>query len=72
MKRFYIFKDGTQVGSTADREQAIKMIRQHQELETHPFLKSEFSIIAGGEEFIPYPSQREQPARKRSEKAKAR
>jgi len=27
-------------------------------LETHPFLKSEFSIIKGEkEEFIPYPSQ---------------
>lgn len=66
MKRFYVFKDGTQVGSTATREQAIRMIRQHQELETHPLLKAEFSIIAGEEEFIPYPFRQKTP-RKRSE-----
>ena len=66
MKLFYVFKDGTQVGSTATREQAIRMIRQHQELETHPLLKAEFSIIAGEEEFIPYPSRQKTP-RKRSE-----
>ena len=65
MKRFYVFKDGTQVGSTATKEQAIRMIRQHQEHETHPLLKAEFSIIAGEEEFIPYPS-RQKPPRKRN------
>ena len=64
MKRFYVFKDGTQVGSTATREQAIRMIRQYQELETHPLLKAEFSIIAGEEEFIPYPSQRKASRKK--------
>ena len=64
MKRFYVFKDGTQVGSTVTREQAIRMIRQHQELETHPLLKAEFSIIAGEEEFIPYPSQRKASRKK--------
>ena len=64
MKRFYVFKDGTQVGSTATKEQAIRMIRQHQELETHPLLKAEFSIIAGEEEFIPYPSQRKASRKK--------
>ena len=64
MKRFYVFKDGTQVGSTATREQAIRMIRQHQELETHPLLKAEFSIIAGEEEFIPYLPQKKAPRRK--------
>ena len=37
MKRFYIFKDGTQVGSAVEREQALHMIRQYQALETHPF-----------------------------------
>ena len=57
MKRFYVFKDGTMQGSTATKERAIEMIRQYQAFETHPFLKSEFSIIAGEEEFIPYPSQ---------------
>ena len=64
MKLFYVFKDGTQVGSTATREQAIRIIRQHQELETHPLLKAEFSIIAGEEEFIPYSSQQKAPRKK--------
>ena len=64
MKRFYIFKDGTQVGSAVEREQALHMIRQYQALETHPFLKAEFSIIAGEEEFIPYPSQRKATQKK--------
>ena len=59
MKRVYVFKDGTQQGSAATREQAIDLIRQYQKLETHPFLKAQFSIIEGEEEFIPYPSQRE-------------
>ena len=64
MKRFYIFKDGTQVGSAVEREQALHMIRQYQALETHPLLKAEFSIIAGEEEFIPYPSQRKASRKK--------
>ena len=53
MKRFYVFKDGTQQGSTATRELAVDLIRQYQKLETHPFLRTEFSIIEGEEEFIP-------------------
>ena len=57
MKRFYVFKDGRQQGSTVTRDQALDLIRQYQKLETHPFLKSEFSLIEGEEEFIPYPSQ---------------
>lgn len=65
MKRFFVFKDGQQQGSTATRELAIDMIRQYQKLETHPFLHSEFSIIEGEEEFVPYPS-RQKPPRKRS------
>ena len=64
MKRFYVFKDGTQVGSTATREQAIRMIRQHQELETHPLLRAEFSMIEGEEEIVPYPSQQKPPRKK--------
>ena len=64
MKRFYVFKDGTQVGSTATRELAVDMIRQHQKLETHPILRAEFSIIEGEEEFIPYPSRQKSPRKK--------
>ena len=65
MKRFYVFKDGTQQGSTATRELAVDLIRQYQELETHPILRSEFSIIEGEEEFIPYPSRQKPPRQKR-------
>ena len=64
MKRFYVFKDGVQQGSTATKESAVELIRQYQEKETHPFLKAEFSIIAGEEEFIPYPSQKKPTKRK--------
>ncbi len=64
MERFYIFKDGTQCASTVTRETAIDLIHQYQELETHPILRSEFSIIKGTEEFVPYPSQRK-PVKKK-------
>ena len=64
MKRVYVFKDGTQQGSTATRELAVDLICQYQKLETHPFLRAEFSIIEGEEEFIPYPSQKKPSERK--------
>ena len=64
MKRVYIFKDGVQQASTATRESAVDLIRQYQKQETHPFLRAEFSIIKGEEEFIPYPSQKKAPRRK--------
>ena len=64
MKRFYVFKDGTQVGSTVTREQAIDMIRQYQKHETHPILRAEFSMIEGEEEIVPYPSQQKPPRKK--------
>ncbi len=64
MKRFYVFKDGTQQASAATREAAIATIHEYQKLETHPFLRAEFSIIEGEEEFIPYPSQRKPPRKK--------
>lgn len=63
MERFYIFKDGTQQASTATKERAVDLIRQYQKLETHPFLKAEFSIIKGEEEFIPYLPQKKTPKR---------
>lgn len=64
MKRFYIFKDGTQKASTATRELAIDLIRQYQKLETHPILRAEFSMIEGEQEFVPYPSQQKTPRKK--------
>lgn len=65
MKRFYVFKDGTQQGSMPTKEEAIELIRQRQKRETHPILRSEYSIIEGEEEFIPYLSQREKSEKKR-------
>lgn len=52
-------------GSAATRELAIDLIRQYQKLETHPFLRSEFSMIEGEEEFVPYLSQQKAPRKKR-------
>ena len=37
MKRYYVFRDGSQKGSTAPKEEAIDMIRQHQKRETPDF-----------------------------------
>ena len=54
MNRYYIFKDGTQIGATSTRDDAIDMIRKRQRRETHYLLKSGFSIIYGCEEFIHY------------------
>ena len=65
MVRYYVFKDGTMQGSAATRKLAIDLIRQYQKLETHPILRAEFSMIAGEEEFVPYPSQRKQPRKRR-------
>ena len=53
MKRVYIFKDGIQQASTATRESAVDLIRQYQKQETHPILRSEFSIIVGGGRIYP-------------------
>ena len=52
--RFYIFKDGNQIASTATRESAVELIREYQKYETHYMLRSSFSIIYGAEEFIGY------------------
>ena len=61
MKRFYVFKDGKQQGSTTTKEDAVNLIRQYQEQETHPLLRAEFSIIEGAEEFMPYPPPQRKP-----------
>lgn len=54
MERYHVFKDGTNFGAASTREEAIHLIRAHQKRETHPFLKAQFSIIKGEEEFVPY------------------
>lgn len=69
MKRFYIFKDGNREGDAATKEKAIEVIRVYQKMETHPFLRSEYSIIEGEEEFIPYLSpQKKSPKRREKER----
>ena len=65
MKLFYIFKDGVQQGSTSTRESALDMIRQYQKQETHPFLRAQFSMIEGVEEFISYSPQKKLPKKAR-------
>ena len=69
MKRFYVFRDGTMEGSAAA---ALDMIRQLQKRETHPFLRSSFSMIEGEEEFIPYPSMKKEKAKNQKERGEAR
>ena len=62
MRLYYIFKDGTQIGSTETRDEAVDMIRRRQKRETHYLLRSEFSIIYGCEEFIHYEKAHEKGA----------
>ena len=64
MHRLYLFKDGVQKGSMETREEALEMIRLWQSRETHPFLRAQFSIIEGDEEFIPYPARQKPPRQK--------
>jgi len=54
MERYYITKDGKIEASTATIESALDLIKQYQKLESHPFLKAEFSIIKGTETIIHY------------------
>jgi len=42
-----------------------KEVCRRKKRETHPILRSEYSIIEGEEEFIPYLTQLEQPKKKR-------
>ncbi len=64
-ERFYMFKDRIQKGSMETREEALEMIHLWQSRETHPLLRSQFSIIEGEEEMIPYPSRQQLLRQKR-------
>ncbi len=59
MKRFYVFMDGKQIGSTDTRRHALMIIRYMQRNLWHPVVRGEFSVIEGKEEFIPYPDRNE-------------
>ena len=67
MIRVYVFKDGTKMASTSNKERAIDLIHQYQAQETHPFLKANFSYIEGEEVFVPYEPPKK-PPRKTHEK----
>lgn len=54
MTRYYIFKDGSMIGSTGTKNAAIEMIRQYQESEDHYLLCSQYSYIEGEEIFVEY------------------
>lgn len=54
MERFYVVKDGKIWASTASRESAIDLIRAYQEDEKKYYLRAQFSIIKGTEEYISY------------------
>ena len=64
LKRFYIYRDGIQLGSAVSRESAVDLIHQYQAYETHPILRAQFSMIEGEEEFIPYPSVQRKPRKR--------
>lgn len=64
MKRFYIFKDGRQQASTATKESAVELVHRFQKREVNHFIRAEFSIIEGEEEFIPYPAEQRLPKKK--------
>ena len=50
-ERFYVLRDGTVIGAAPTREEAAEMIERHRARDTH-WLKSEYYIIRGVEEFI--------------------
>ena len=56
MERYYIIRDSKIEASTATREGAIDLIRikQEREKKAHQWLRAEFSIIKGEQEFIKY------------------
>ena len=64
MKRFYMFKDGTQKGSTETKRGGGRDDPPVAEPRNPSLSTLGFSVIEGEEEFIPYPS-RQKPFRKK-------
>lgn len=52
--KFYVVKDGHIEAIAPSKELAIDSIRVKQARETHPFIRADFSIIQGTQEFVPY------------------
>ena len=67
MERFHVLKDSKIIGSAVTHDQAVFMIRQMQQYETHYMLRAEFSIIYGEEELIGYEDQETPPNQGRKE-----
>lgn len=63
MKRFYVFKDGTQQGSTATRELAVDLIRQYQELERPLSCARSSASLREMRNLSPIPPARNRPGR---------
>jgi hypothetical protein len=51
MEKYIVIRDGSIIGCLETREEALEMIEQRKKRETH-WLKSEYWIIKGTEEFI--------------------
>ena len=66
-----LYRVGNNLNQVAQKAHVLNVIdvqrydRRRQKRETHPILRSEYSIIEGEEEFIPYLTQLEQPKKKR-------
>lgn len=54
MERYYIFESGKMIAAAPTREEAIDIIRRHQAREMQYYIRNEYSIIKGTEEFIHY------------------
>ena len=54
MSRYHVMKDFQIVASTSSKEEAIEMVRMYQARETHYMLRSDYSIICGQIELVPY------------------
>ena len=63
MKRFYVFKDGTQQGSTFTRELAVDLIRQYQKLEPTPSYARSSASLRERKNLSPIPPARNRPGR---------
>lgn len=63
MNRYHVIKDSKLVGSAATKEQALVMIRLMQQEEMHYMLRSEYGIMYGEEEHVPYADGTEQVER---------
>lgn len=54
-RRYWILKDSRVIGETGNYRDAVKLVRAHQEHETHYMLRSDYMIIdVAAQEFVKY------------------